>query len=58
MKDPARTLKILRAQLASTDEPLERTELRRRIGDLQHKLAMAEYKRKAGPVARDLAGAY
>jgi hypothetical protein len=58
MKDSARSLKLLQARLLTTDEPLERQALKRRIGDIAHKLAAAEYRRKAGPLARELAGAY
>lgn len=58
MKDPARRLATLRAELAACDEPLERQALKRRVKDLAHKLAAAEYQRKAAAVRRELVGAY
>lgn len=57
-KNPARTLERLRAELAATDEPLERQALRRRIAELAHKLAAAEYREKSAAVRRELVGAY
>ena len=58
MKDPARRLATLRAELAACDEPLERQALRRRIKELAHKLAVAEFRRKSAAVRRELVGAY
>lgn len=58
MKDPARTLARLRAELAACDEPLERQALKRRIAELVHKLAAAEYRNKSAAVRRELVGAY
>lgn len=57
-KDPARRLATLRAKLAATDEPLERQALQRQIGDLAHKLAVAQSRDRIAAARRELAGAY
>lgn len=59
MAKPANLLlATLRAKLAAERNPLEQQALRRRIREVSAQLARAEFEDKAGPLRREMHGAY
>lgn len=54
----AKTIARLKARLAIETNPLERTELQRRINAAAREIAARDYYAKAHAIRRDLVGAY
>jgi len=54
----AAVLKALRTQLGGTTDKFERAELSRKIRETAALEAKAQYRAKAGPLLRSMAGGY